>query len=74
MSTRDDFFSSKVVGKGRKAYVCNGCRGEIAAGSSHVSISQCSLGVLSGQRLHLECAEVAGVLPVASPAAEGVAS
>jgi hypothetical protein len=70
---RDDFFSSKLVGKGRKDYKCDQCRGAIAAGSSHVCTSQSAAGVISGQRLHLECAKLVGVMPAAAPA-EGVAS
>jgi len=70
----DDFFSSKVVGKGRKAYACSQCRGVIEKGACHVYVSQCSLGVLSSQRLHIDCACVAGVFPDAKPAKEAVAS
>lgn len=70
---RDDFFSSKLVSKGRKAYKCDQCRGVITAGSSHVCTSQRASGIISGQRLHIECAKLAGVMPAAAPA-KGVTS
>ncbi|MFA6959915.1 MAG: hypothetical protein WC205_04090 [Opitutaceae bacterium] len=54
MST-PDYFSEKIVGKGRKAYVCALCHREIPAGAESLTTSGCSVNIRYGGRYHVEC-------------------